>query len=477
MSLNNLRKLTATQLTKKFKSMGCEIPPENKTYYCDKESPIRPIAEYEDMGGVLLAYVGTEAPDSEHKQLPPSGKRTFGVPNELIVRMQQLDSAKDEPDKKPVHIFILCDDENEKKNIIESLQKTADKEKVIFDPELVHLIPWDADTYWTRDYCPWWVKYKDKDIYAVSKHIYTSLGGGSVGMIEGAENVNPREGSGIFRCNDDYGAVKISDYFNAPIRKRNKAVWADGQKLPHIEPHRWFFSGLLNVGGNYMATSNGVIASSYLVATQNELPEDNDPENPNNKNIEERMKYIMEQTNRFLGANTYHVLTDPTGTYIGHIDCWGKFLSDDKIMIAQSNNAEINKGLDAIADFFSNQLVGKGEKKFEVYRVTCPNIYVANESEESVTTAPYTNSLILNNHVYVPLCGNKDFDKAAIEAYKMALPDYKIVGIIGKPKTPWLGTDALHCRTNAIPRTIVERWLESQKSSCVDKYKEIKKPE
>lgn len=452
-----LQKPTAQKLSKCFCQMtGLEVPSDNKMYENHTPTPIRPVAEYEEMGGALIAYIGTKAPDAEHKQLPPHGTRTFGVPNDLIIKMQQLDDEK----AKPVHIFILCADQSEREHIIASLQQTADKEKLAFDPELVHLIPWDADTYWTRDFSPWWVKYTDKeeDIYAISKHIYTSLGGGSVGMIEGAEEVNPREGSGIFRCNDDYGAVKISDYFNAPIRKWNKASWGE-KKLPGIEPHRWFFSGLLNVGGNYMATSKGVIASSYLVATQNELPTDYDPEGPDPEALDNRMKYIMEQTHRFLGANTYHVLADPTGTYIGHIDCWGKFLSDTKVLIAQSENEDINHGLDKIAEYFA-------EHGFEVYRVLCQNVYVPQEPEESATTAAYTNSLILNQHVYVPLSGMKEYDDAAIKVYQGALGgEYTIHGIYGKPETPWLGTDALHCRTNAVPRRIVDRWLKSQKLS------------
>ncbi|MDR0374787.1 MAG: agmatine deiminase family protein [Treponema sp.] len=473
MEKKHFRKQTAKELAATFQHATGLCPPgKDNTYTCDEKTPIRPVAEYEPMGGVLVAYIGTEAPDAKHKQLPPSGKRIFGVPNELIVRMQQLGSkdGKIRAEKEPVHIFVLCDDEDEKPNIVASLQKTADKEHLHFKPELVHLIPWDPDTYWTRDYCPWWVRYTEPDdegeaVYAISKHIYTSLGGGSVGLIEGAEEVSPRQGSGIFRCNDDYGAVKISDFLNAPIRKHNNAAWGTNsdEKLPQIKTHRWFFSGLLNVGGNYMVTSKGVIASSYLVATQNELPTDKDPEKPNETDLKDRMEYIMEQANRFLGANTYHVFTDPTGTYIGHIDCWGKFLADDKVIIGESPDEKINEGLNRIAAYFK-------VKGFNVTRVFAPNIYVANESGEPATTAPYTNSLILNHHVYVPICGDKKCDKDAVDAYQTALGrDYVIEGIIGKPETPWLGTDALHCRTNAIPRTIVDRWLSSQKSVAFGK--------
>lgn len=450
------KKLTAKQLQNNFIQLtGLEIPSKHKTYTCDTPTPIRPVAEYEPMGGVLFAYIGTEAPAPEHKQLPPTGKRTFGVPNELIVRAQQADSDE------PVEVFILCDDESEKDNLIEILSKTAQELGVSFLPEHLHLIPWDTDTYWTRDFSPWWVRFVDQqgndtDQYAISKHIYTSLGGGSVGLIEGAEEVTQKEGSGIFRCNDDYGAVKISDFLNAPIRKWNNADW-NGDKLEPIKPHGWFFSGLLNVGGNYMATSKGVIASSYLVATQNELPTDSNAEKPSDTDLDNRMQYIMEQTNRFLGANTYHVLTDPTGTYIGHIDCWGKFLADDKVLIAESDSDTVNDGLNKIAEYFT-------DKGFQVFRVRCQNIYVPTEEDEPATTAAYTNSLILNNHVYVPMSGMEDYDKAAIAVYQEALgTEYTIHGIIGKPETPWLGTDALHCRTNAIPREVVDNWLKSKK--------------
>lgn len=449
------QKPTAEQLSMCFSQMtGMEVPKIHKEYKTDAPTPIRPVAEYEEMGGAVISYIGTEAPDPEHKQLPPHGARTFGIPNDLIIKMQQLEDKN----AKPVHIFILCGDKSQREPIIASLRQTAEQENLAFDPDLVHLIPWDSDTYWTRDFAPWWVKYtdKEKDIYAISKHIYTSLGGGSVGMIEGAEEVNPREGSGIFRCNDDYGAVKISDYFNAPIRKWNKASWGGKKQPDPIEPHRWFFSGLLNVGGNYMATSKGVIASSYLVATQNELPTDYNPEGPDEKTLDSRMNYILQQTNRFLGINTYHVLADPTGTYIGHIDCWGKFLSDTKVLIAENEDKDINEGLNEIADYFS-------QHGFEVYRVMCQNIYVPQEPEEAATTAAYTNSLILNKHVYVPLSGCKDRDEEAIKVYQEALGrEYTIHGIYGKPETPWLGTDALHCRTNAIPRQIVDNWLKSQ---------------
>ena len=63
----------------------------------------------------------------------------------------------------------------------------------------------------------------------------------------------------------------------------------------------------------------------------------------------------MEQSNRFLGAQRYYALVDPTGTYIGHIDCWGKFLSDNILLLAETSDAAINEGLSEIDSFSYRQ--------------------------------------------------------------------------------------------------------------------------
>ncbi len=446
-------KPTPQQLTIQFKKINkYSPPPAHKIYSCNTPSPVNAIAEFAPMGGVLIAYPGTIAPPTDKKQLPPSGTRAFGIPNELIIRMQQLDSKGE-----PVRIFIMCDDETQLPCIIKNLEETAKSFQISFDPNLLHLVPWDTDTFWTRDYGPWWIKNETTGYYGIAKHIYTSLGGGSVGMVEGAEGVDPNEGSGIFRPNDDAGATKLSDWLNAPIRKWNDASW-NAKKLPQIKTHNWYFTGLLDVGGNYMVTGDGTIASSYLVATQNELPVESEQETtePDATTIENRMEYIMNQCNRFLGADKYIVLTDPTGTYIGHIDCWGKFIAPKKVLIAQSQDKKTNEAFDGISDFFKKE-------GFEVFRVMCQNMYVPIADTPS-TTAAYTNSLILNDYVYVPIAGGeyKKFDDDAIETYRKAMPDYKVVGILGKPEFPWLGTDAMHCRTRGVPREVVDNWLKSQ---------------
>lgn len=444
---------TPAQLATLFqRKTASAAPPKHKTYYNNTPSPVAAIPEFAPMGGVLIAYPGTIAPAKGMEQQPPSGPRAFGIPNELIVRMQQNDTSH------PVHIFVMCADTTQHGIICTDLQRTATALGLTFNPDHLHIVPWDTDTYWTRDYGPWWVRNKETGYLSIAKHSYTTLGGGSVGLVEGAEHVDPREGLGIFRPNDDYGAVKFSDYLNGPIRKWNSAKWGGNRTLKPIDVHNWYYTGLLDVGGNYMVNGTGVIASSYLVATQNELPVTQESllDGDDSRVIDARMEYILEQLNRFMGLDTYHVLTDPSGTYIGHIDCWGKFLATDKVLVAGSQDPAINRAFDDIAASFA-------ALDFTVYRVMCQDTYVP-IADSPATTAAYTNSLILNDHVYVPLsgAGYESYDQAALKAYEEALPGYKIVGIIGKPEFPWLGTDAMHCRTRGVPREVIDNWLASQ---------------
>tara|TARA_B100000401_G_scaffold62534_1_gene36927 strand:- start:107 stop:565 length:459 start_codon:yes stop_codon:yes gene_type:complete len=71
---------------------------------------------------------------------------------------------------------------------------------------------------------------------------------------------------------------------------------------------------------------------------------------------------------------------------------------------------------------------------FEIFRVYTPN------------DQPYTNSLILNNKVFVPVM-NSSWDDEALDVYQSALPNYEILPFTGS----WMSTDALHCRVKGIP--------------------------
>ncbi|MDD4309959.1 MAG: agmatine deiminase family protein, partial [Candidatus Cloacimonetes bacterium] len=155
-------------------------------------------------------------------------------------------------------------------------------------------------------------------------------------------------------------------------------------------------------------------------------------ENNNNQtNVNQKMQ-------DYLGISNYHVLQDPNNTYIDHIDCWGKFLAPDKVLIRSvpTNHAQYS-ALETTANYFATQNCAWGYP-YKVYRVNTPG------------NQPYTNSLILNKRVFVPIMNNSN-DAAALQVYRNAMPGYEVIGITGTGSAPWESTDALHCRTHEIP--------------------------
>ena len=91
-----------------------------------------------------------------------------------------------------------------------------------------------------------------------------------------------------------------------------------------------------------------------------------------------------------------------------------------------------------MATSWGNQISSWGNK-YQVIRVYTPN----NE--------PYTNSLIINNRVFVPQTGSV-YDAAALDRYNEAMPGYEIIGVSNyNSGGGWLSTDALHCRTHEVP--------------------------
>jgi agmatine deiminase len=230
-----------------------------------------------------------------------------------------------------------------------------------------------TETYWTRDYGPMYVRYGEDQI----------------GVVDFIYNRPDRP-------NDDLIPQKVAEFLN-------------------IE---WFGMDLIHAGGNYMTDGYGISSSSELVWE----------ENPD-LTVDEINQLVLD----YLGINTYYVVPDPNNTYIDHIDCWGKFLDVDKVLIREvpTTHPQYDE-IEATADYYAAQISSWGNH-FQVYRVWTPN----NE--------PYTNSLILNDRVFVPITGSQ-WDDEAIASYQEAMPGYDIIGFTGS----WQSTDALHCRANGI---------------------------
>ena len=296
---------------------------------------IRNIAEYERMEGVLIRY-------------------PFGISTALIAEMSE-----------DVTVYCLVSSSQQNSANSSMTNGGVNMENVVY-------ITGSTDSYWTRDYGPWWVVDGNRD----------------VSVVDFTYN-RPRP-------NDNQAPSKMANYLDVP----------------------YFASDIVHAGGNYMTDGLGTSASTNLVYVENSIPNS-------------QVLQIMED---YYGIESYHVLDDPNNTYIDHIDCWGKYLSPTKVMIREvpASHAQYDE-IEATATYFGNSTNEWGEP-WDVYRVWTPN------------DQPYTNSLILNEKVLVPVTGSS-WDDEALTAYEEAMPGFDILPFTGS----WESTDALHCRIKGIP--------------------------
>ncbi|PID26550.1 MAG: hypothetical protein CR982_09790 [Candidatus Cloacimonadota bacterium] len=235
-----------------------------------------------------------------------------------------------------------------------------------------------TDSYWTRDYAAW----------------YSAIDDEKVSVINFPYN-RPRP-------NDNDIPIAMAEYLDLDLY---------GMKV-------------VQTGGNYMTDGMGIAASTTIVYTESQSQL-----GVSQEEVDQRML-------DYLGISEYLVVEDPNNTYIDHIDCWGKFLDVDKILIREvpETHPQYDE-IEEVVDYFANR-TSSYNTPYEIYRIWTPN----NE--------PFTNSLIINNKVMVPLMGGAN-DDAAIATYEAAMPGYEIHGFIGGSE-PWQSTDALHCRTRGI---------------------------
>ncbi len=305
---------------------------------------IRNIAEWEAMESVLVAYDGG-----------------FGVPVGLIAEMSQ--------DCNITTIVSGSSEENAVHGIYTSNGvNTANCTYVYQDP----------DSYWTRDYSPWYIAIDDSEVAII---------------------------------NFPYNRPRPNDN-DVPILMANEL----GIDLYGMD--------ITQTGGNYMTDGYGVAASTDLVWEDNTSQSHSD---------------INTKMQDYLGIDTYHVLLDPLDDYIKHIDCWGKFLDVDKVLITEVPSSDYRyDDYEFVADYFAGQNCSWGYP-YEVIRVQA-----ATYSQNDVN--PYSNSLILNDKVFVPQTGSS-LDADAIAVYEAAMPGYEIFGVYSNS---WINSDALHCRTHGV---------------------------
>ncbi|MBU0756002.1 MAG: agmatine deiminase family protein, partial [Planctomycetes bacterium] len=130
-----------------------------------------------------------------------------------------------------------------------------------------------SDSYWTRDYGPWF----------------------------------------IINGNDDLGVVDTVYNRPRPNDDDIPTEYAQDQGMPV------YGMNLETAGGNYMCDGQGIAVSTDLVWEENSLSHS-------------QIDALVED---YLGITQYHVIPDCLGDYIKHIDCTAKFLAPDKVLVIQ----------------------------------------------------------------------------------------------------------------------------------------------
>ncbi len=316
------------------------------------QGQVRNIAEWERNQGVIVAY-----PDSYG----------FGIPVSLIKELANV-----------THVYIIYTNSSDLSDIeYELLTGGVNTDNVSY-----HNLP--EDTYWTRDFSPWFIQYGETP---------------KVGIVNFEYN-RPRP-------DDNNIPVEFGNLLNLNV----------------------FGMDVVQTGGNYMCDGMHKAASTELVYTENDI---------SNEEVHQKME-------DYLGITDYIIATDPMDDYIFHIDCWAKFLDVDKVLVAKVAQSDPRyDDYEAAADYFANQTSSYGNP-YQVYRVYAPD------------GQPYTNSLIMNGHVFIPVPSSSFFNDAsewnddAVATYQAAMPGYQIHAVENTSAPSWQSTDALHCRTHEIP--------------------------
>ncbi|MFP4556443.1 MAG: agmatine deiminase family protein [Bacteroidales bacterium] len=172
-------------------------------------------------------------------------------------------------------------------------------------------------------------------------------------------------------------------------------------------------------GGNFMVDSYGTLFTTDRLYS-------------NNPSISEAT--INETLSSYMGIEKIVTLSAMHDDYWGHIDMQMKLLNDT-IMVISSVNDQSDPNFQILENNFNtiNSLQAPNGKSYHIQRLP--------KADDWKT---YTNSLILNNKVIVPVYDHPN-DQVALDIYESLLPEHDVVGVNANSIIQWEG--AIHCIT------------------------------
>jgi agmatine deiminase len=320
---------------------------------------------------------------------------------------------------KDKHLYTLVDNDADRLEAIKWYTKwgiDADNNTFVFAPQGI-------DAWWTRDWGPSAVFTPDGTMkLGDGKYIYAT----PVSGLECSDSLQ-------FYRDKDRNIVKTETDDNAtvPVGK--------GLNIPVLD------LPFANTGGNVITDGLGTAFSSCILLNENRFSQ-----------VPADTFFRLNQS--LLGFRNYHILPNFEKRGIQHIDCLMKLLDENRILVAEPpGDHEMYPVYQNIVENELKKLKNSYGQPYQILRIK-----IGRYDQELL--AAYTNSIIINKIIYVPLFQIKE-DIEALETWRKAMPGYTVKGFTFALKDEpivsdklkkhynnygWNYGDALHCRTRAV---------------------------
>ncbi len=311
----------------------------------------------------------------------------LGIPADLVVEL-----AKDDL------LFVLV------KNSSQQQSATATFESWNVNMANCRFIFAETYSHWTRDWGPHFV-FDTVGNIGIADPIFNGypwVPGCNVTAQQSIETPSNRSGNQRGYELDDAVNAVLADYFELPLIE-----------LP-----------VYLTGGNFMTDGFRDAFSTRQMINEN-LPGCDE-------------ECFKAATGDLMGMTNFNIVDDPEINGIQHIDCVAKLLNEETILVKQVPEWHPEYGCIEHLVWELSQLTNVWGRPYNILRIFCG-------SYNGTSVAAYTNSLILNKKVLVPLF-NISTDQQALATFQEAMPGYQVMGFQG----PWYYFDALHCRTMGI---------------------------
>jgi len=257
------------------------------------------------------------------------------------------------------------------------------------------------NSIWARDYGPWAIYSGVADTLRLVDWIYN----------------RPRPG-------DDTNSVTLSQFANIPLHRTLVAP-----------------NDLVNTGGNFMVDGNGTAFASSLILNENAAG--------NSYGVSAKTEaQINSIVDSYMGIKRY--IKMPTLPYdqIHHIDMHIKLIDEETLLVSQyptgvADGPQIELNIQYILNNFQTCY----GKPYKIVRIPAPPAANGQYPNTGADYRTYTNSLIINKTVLVPIYASS-YDTTALRIYRENMPGYKVYGINCNTIIPSLG--AIHCITKEI---------------------------